>query len=105
MVSLWPVRDSTGCLVMIRTHRCLADDPTASVGTALTRAQLEVRELPGAERDEEFHALAGRAGCVPGGASLDKLRCRCPLGWTARHLARPGNQERHGRELESNPRH
>ncbi|MFE5922286.1 CHAT domain-containing protein [Streptomyces sp. NPDC056468] len=72
VVSLWPVRDSTGCLVITRTYRRLADDPTASVGTALARAQLEVRELSGPERDDEFRALTGLAGVRPGCASRSR---------------------------------
>ncbi|UIX35035.1 CHAT domain-containing protein [Streptomyces sp. GQFP] len=72
VVSLWPVRDSTGCLVITRTYRRLADDPTACVGTALARAQQEVRELPGAEREKEFRALTGRAGVRPGPAARSR---------------------------------
>ncbi|MFF4233438.1 CHAT domain-containing protein [Streptomyces sp. NPDC001820] len=72
VVSLWPVRDSTGCLVITRTYRRLADDPTASVATALAKAQLEVRDLSGAERDEEFRALTSRAGVRPGPASRSR---------------------------------
>lgn len=66
IVSLWPVRDRTGCLVITRTYRYLLEDPTACVGSALTRAQRAVRDLSGAERDEEFDALAHRAGTRPG---------------------------------------
>ncbi|MBL1106628.1 CHAT domain-containing protein [Streptomyces sp. 5-8] len=68
VVSLWPVRDSTGCLVITRTYRRLADDPAASVGAALAQAQLEVRNLSATERDEEFRALSARAGECPGPA-------------------------------------
>ncbi|MGX1885739.1 CHAT domain-containing protein [Streptomyces sp. NPDC055287] len=72
VVSLWPVRDSTGCLVITRTYRRLSDDPTDSVGTALAKAQLEVRGLSAAERDEEFRALTDRAGVRPGPASRSR---------------------------------
>ncbi|MGW0555932.1 CHAT domain-containing protein [Streptomyces sp. NPDC002926] len=66
VVSLWPVRDSTGCLVVTKAYRHLVQDPAASVGGALARAQREVRDLSGAERDEEFRALTDRAGVPPG---------------------------------------
>ncbi|MCZ4509655.1 CHAT domain-containing protein [Streptomyces sp. ActVer] len=69
VVSLWPVRDSTGCLVVTKTYQHLLHDPAASVGAALARAQCEVRELSGAERDEEFSALTDRAGVRAGPAS------------------------------------
>ncbi|MFE2044222.1 GNAT family N-acetyltransferase [Streptomyces sp. NPDC059477] len=39
-----------------------------------------------------------------GGASLSKLRYRRRLDQPARRVARAGDQERHGRELEPNPR-
>ncbi|MFD9904875.1 CHAT domain-containing protein [Streptomyces sp. NPDC059063] len=68
LVSLWPVHDSTGCLVITRTYRRLAADPAVRVGTALREAQLAVRDLPGAERDEEFRTLCDRAGVRPGPA-------------------------------------
>lgn len=32
VVSLWPVRDSTGCLVVTKAYRHLVQDPAASVG-------------------------------------------------------------------------
>ncbi|MFF7353874.1 CHAT domain-containing protein [Streptomyces filipinensis] len=66
VVSLWPVHDRTGCLVMTRTYRCLLEDPAVSVGSALARAQRAVRDLSRAERDEEFDALVLRAGAHPG---------------------------------------
>ncbi|WP_327327518.1 CHAT domain-containing protein [Streptomyces sp. NBC_01210] len=69
VVSLWPVRDSTGCLVVTKAYRHLVHDPAASVGGALARAQREVRDLSGAERDEEFGALTRRAGVRAGPAS------------------------------------
>ncbi|GGU99056.1 hypothetical protein GCM10010260_39060 [Streptomyces filipinensis] len=62
VVSLWPVHDRTGCLVMTRTYRYLLEDPAGSLGSALARAQRAVRDLPRAERDEEFGTLARRAG-------------------------------------------
>lgn len=66
VVSLWPVHDSVGCLVITRMYRHLVNDPAARVGAALARAQREVRALSGAERDEEFRALAHRTGTDPG---------------------------------------
>ncbi|MGA5446159.1 CHAT domain-containing protein [Streptomyces umbrinus] len=66
VVSLWPVHDSVGCLVITRMYRHLVHDPAAHVGGALALAQREVRALSGAERDEEFRLLARRAGVDPG---------------------------------------
>jgi CHAT domain-containing protein len=72
VVSLWPVSDSTGCLVITRTYRQLVHAGTISVGTALARAQREVRELSGPERRQEFRALAEHAGVRPGPARRDR---------------------------------
>ncbi|MFJ9819608.1 CHAT domain-containing protein [Streptomyces sp. NPDC101151] len=66
VVSLWPVHDRTGCLVMTRTYRYLLEDPAVFVGSALARAQRAVRDLSRAERDEEFDTLVLRAGTRPG---------------------------------------
>ncbi|MEV6397174.1 CHAT domain-containing protein [Streptomyces sp. NPDC051907] len=74
IVSLWPVRDSTGCLVVARTYRRLAADATASVGTALVSAQREVREMSRAERNEEFRALTAQAGLRPAPDGRDQAR-------------------------------
>ncbi|WP_329273026.1 CHAT domain-containing protein [Streptomyces sp. NBC_01451] len=66
VVSLWPVHDSVGCLVITRMYRHLVHDPAPRVGAALALAQREVRALSGAERDEEFRLLAHRTGTDPG---------------------------------------
>lgn len=66
VVSLWPVHDSVGCLVITRMYRHLLGHPAAHVGHALALAQREVRALSGAERGEEFRLLASRAGVDPG---------------------------------------
>ncbi|MFC8666616.1 CHAT domain-containing protein, partial [Streptomyces sp. NPDC057199] len=66
VVSLWPVHDSVGCLVITRMYRHLVHDPAARVGAALALAQREVRALSGTERHEEFRLLARRAGVDPG---------------------------------------
>jgi CHAT domain-containing protein len=66
VVSLWPVHDRVGCLVITRMYRHLVQDPAPHVGAALALAQREVRALSGAERDEEFRLLAHRTGTEPG---------------------------------------
>ncbi|WP_159002238.1 CHAT domain-containing protein [Streptomyces sp. NRRL B-3229] len=66
VVSLWPVHDSVGCLVITRMYRHLLVHPAAHVGHALALAQREVRALSAAERGEEFRLLASRAGVDPG---------------------------------------
>ena len=66
VVSLWPVHDRVGCLVITRMYRHLVHGPAAGVGGALALAQREVRALSGAAREEEFRVLAGRAGVDPG---------------------------------------
>ncbi|MEU1260023.1 CHAT domain-containing protein [Streptomyces chartreusis] len=91
VVSLWPVRDRTGCLVVTRTYRYLLEDPTAGVGSALARAQRAVRDLPGAERDEEFDALAHRAGTRPGPPS----RARSWAAARDSEPLRPDTEDRH----------
>lgn len=91
VVSLWPVDDRTGCLVVTRTYRYLVDGPAVSVGSALARAQREVRELSGPERDEEFRTLARRAGTRPGPVSRART-------WRARDsepLRRTDADDRH----------
>ncbi|MGP4002790.1 CHAT domain-containing protein, partial [Streptomyces sp. 8N706] len=81
IVSLWPVGDATGCLVITRTYRHLLEDPAASVTTALTRAQREVRTLNRAARDEEFRRLSALAGAPEEPAAV---RDSAPLLRTAR---------------------
>ncbi|MFM9556867.1 CHAT domain-containing protein [Streptomyces caniscabiei] len=84
LVSLWPVDDVTGCLVLARTYARMAKEPTVLLGTALAQAQREVRDLPGAARYDEFRELARRAGVRPGPAARapDRPRSRdsAPLG-------------------------
>ncbi|MFF7971575.1 CHAT domain-containing protein [Streptomyces sp. NPDC007905] len=65
VVSLWPVHDGDGALVMTRMYRRLVGDPGADVGTALSLAQQEVRARSRAERDEEFRELSLRSGAEP----------------------------------------
>lgn len=65
VVSLWPVNDRVGCLVITRMYRHLVHDPASRAGAALALAQREVRALSGAERDEEFRLLAHRTGVDP----------------------------------------
>ncbi|MFF8632721.1 CHAT domain-containing protein [Streptomyces pilosus] len=62
VVSLWPVDDITGCLVMTRMYRHLTSADRPPVGTALARAQREVRAASLDEREEEYARLAARAG-------------------------------------------
>ncbi|QFR00989.1 CHAT domain-containing protein [Streptomyces phaeolivaceus] len=96
VVSLWPVDDTTGCLVLARTYAWLAEEPAVHPGTALARARREVRDLSGAERYEEFRALARRAGVHPGpadrgpapAAPRPRSRDSAPLG-TGRVTAHP----------------
>ncbi|MFD3374513.1 MULTISPECIES: CHAT domain-containing protein [unclassified Streptomyces] len=61
VVSLWPVDDVTGCLVMTRMYRHLTSADRPPVGTALARAQREVRRASPEEREEEYAGLAERA--------------------------------------------
>ncbi|MGW1956972.1 CHAT domain-containing protein [Streptomyces sp. NPDC001920] len=62
VVSLWPVDDMTGCLVITRMYRYLTSADRPSVGTALARAQREVRAASPDERETEYTRLAERAG-------------------------------------------
>ncbi|MFC9886776.1 CHAT domain-containing protein [Streptomyces pilosus] len=62
VVSLWPVDDITGCLVITRMYRHLTSADRPPVGTALARAQREVRAASLDEREEEYARLAERAG-------------------------------------------
>ncbi|MFJ8630923.1 CHAT domain-containing protein [Streptomyces sp. NPDC093568] len=91
VVSLWPVRDRTGCLVITKTYQYLLEDPTAGVGAALARAQRAVRDLSGADRDEEFDALAHRAGTRPGPPS----RARSWAAARDSEPLRPDAEDRH----------
>ncbi|MET7850147.1 CHAT domain-containing protein [Streptomyces avermitilis] len=61
VVSLWPVDDVTGCLVITRMYRHLTSADRPPVGTALARAQREVRRASPEEREEEYARLAERA--------------------------------------------
>ncbi|GGW10022.1 hypothetical protein GCM10018980_33160 [Streptomyces capoamus] len=85
IVSLWPVHDGTGSLVMTRMYRHLTGDRDPDAGTALALAQQEVRALTRAERDREFRALAHRHGA--GSGDGDRARS-----WSTRDAgpARPG---------------
>ncbi|MER6131247.1 CHAT domain-containing protein [Streptomyces sp. NPDC001815] len=58
VVSLWPVDDVTGCLVITRMYRHLTSADRPLVGTALARAQREVRRASPEERVEEYARLA-----------------------------------------------
>lgn len=64
VVSLWPVDDRTGCLVITRMYRHLTSADRPPVGTALARAQREVRTACFAEREAEYARLAERAGAA-----------------------------------------
>ncbi|MFI1708621.1 CHAT domain-containing protein [Streptomyces griseoruber] len=74
IVSLWPVRDDLGALVMTRMYRHLAGDGqlteggTVDVGTALHLAQQEVRALGHAAREAEYGRLTRRTGGASGTA-------------------------------------
>ncbi|MFF1293794.1 CHAT domain-containing protein [Streptomyces sp. NPDC058296] len=61
VVSLWPVDDVTGCLVITRMYRHLTSADRPPVGTALARAQREVMSASPDERYEEYARLAERA--------------------------------------------
>ena len=94
VVSLWPVRDSTGCLVVTKAYRHLVHDPAASVGGALARAQREVRDLSGAERDEEFRTLTAVPESARGRRPAPGPRtCPCPR-LRPRPRPRPGTANR-----------
>ncbi|MBB4885271.1 CHAT domain-containing protein [Streptomyces netropsis] len=85
VVSLWPVDDDTGALVVTRTYRHLADGTATAVGTALTLARREVRDLSPAERAEEFAGLATRAGVTREPAGPRDSRPRGDAHTEARH--------------------
>ncbi|MEV7193582.1 CHAT domain-containing protein [Streptomyces sp. NPDC093510] len=61
VVSLWPVGDSTGCLVMNRMYERLVDETAADVPTALHGAQQDIRAMSGAERKDLYGRLAEAA--------------------------------------------
>ncbi|MCW8102456.1 CHAT domain-containing protein [Streptomyces tauricus] len=58
VVSLWPVDDVTGCLVITRMYRHLTSADRVTVGAALARAQREVHAASPEERAEEYAQLA-----------------------------------------------
>ncbi|MET9565726.1 CHAT domain-containing protein [Streptomyces tauricus] len=58
VVSLWPVDDVTGCLVITRMYRHLTSADRVPVGAALARAQREVHAASPEEREEEYAQLA-----------------------------------------------
>ncbi|GAA4322294.1 hypothetical protein GCM10023086_47430 [Streptomyces venetus] len=64
VVSLWPVDDVTGCLVITRMYRHLTSADRPPVGTALARAQREVLRASPDERTEEYARLAESADLV-----------------------------------------
>ncbi len=64
VVSLWPVDDITGCLVITYMYRHLVSPDHPPVGTALARAQRDIRRLSQDEREEEYARLADRADFV-----------------------------------------
>ncbi|MET9518311.1 CHAT domain-containing protein [Streptomyces sp. NPDC002994] len=65
VVSLWPVDDITGCLVITGMYQHLVSRARPPVGTALAIAQREIRDLSQDERDEEYARLADRAAVPP----------------------------------------
>lgn len=65
VVSLWPVDDVTGCLVITRMYQHLVSPDHPPVGTALARAQREIRGLSQDEREEEYARLADRGDVRP----------------------------------------
>ncbi|MEU9253815.1 CHAT domain-containing protein [Streptomyces sp. NPDC048270] len=69
VVSLWPVDDITGCLVVTYMYRHLVSPDRPPVGTALARAQRDVRRLSPDGREEEYARLADRVhvGSDPSG--------------------------------------
>ncbi|WP_405804279.1 CHAT domain-containing protein [Streptomyces sp. NBC_00210] len=79
VVSLWPVGDDTGCLVMTGMYERLADGTAADVATALHDAQQEVRSMSRAERDHLYGRLAAAAGAPPSAAGTrDSEALSCP---------------------------
>ncbi|MFJ2257854.1 CHAT domain-containing protein [Streptomyces sp. NPDC087844] len=75
VVSLWPVDDVTGCPVITRMYRHLTSADRVTVGTALARAQREVRGAAPEEREEEYARLAEGAD-VPAGRTGRRVRVR-----------------------------
>ncbi|MFI2367989.1 CHAT domain-containing protein [Streptomyces sp. NPDC018833] len=65
VVSLWPVDDITGCLVITGMYRHLTSTARPLVGTALALAQREIRDLSQDGREEEYARLADRAAVRP----------------------------------------
>ncbi|MFL1900617.1 CHAT domain-containing protein [Streptomyces tauricus] len=71
VVSLWPVDDVTGCLVITRMYRHLASADRVTVGAALARAQREVHAASPEERAEEYAQLAQLAQPTEGVEGVD----------------------------------
>lgn len=65
VVSLWPVDDITGCLVITGMYQHLMSTARPPVASALALAQREVRDLSQDERTEEYARLADRAAVLP----------------------------------------
>ena len=59
VVSLWPVDDLVGCLLMDRFHARLVDSSGVDPAAALQRAAIDVRDLGADERAAAFAELAG----------------------------------------------
>ena len=79
VVSLWPVHDGVGALVMTRMYRHLADDRDADVGTALSLAQQEVRVLSHTARQREYQELAHDVRGADAGPRMSER----PRSWAA----------------------
>ncbi|WP_404192256.1 CHAT domain-containing protein [Streptomyces tauricus] len=71
VVSLWPVDDVTGCLVITRMYRHLTSADRVTVGAALARAQREVHAASPEERAEEYAQLAQLAPPTEGVEGVD----------------------------------
>ncbi|MGW6054430.1 CHAT domain-containing protein [Streptomyces sp. NPDC055189] len=90
VVSLWPVGDLTGCLVMTAMYERLTDGTAADVPTALHGAQQEVRAMNSAERDAVYGQLAVAAQAspsAPGTRDSEALHSQAAADRAPRHWA------------------
>ncbi|MFF5125664.1 CHAT domain-containing protein [Streptomyces syringium] len=81
VVSLWPVDDVTGCLVITDMYRHLTSPERPSVGKALALAQHEIRDLSRDQREEKYAELSDHDAVQP--------HLTCPRTWARDSGPRP----------------